>query len=114
VLATGVVITLLFTGITVGITSLTDRKAVAAAAIMLLFLVSLSITGSIEATGGDPAVNAFAPTLLGLELAQRVHGEYSPIMMGVPDATVWLAWAAWTFGGFALARNRLRALPVSR
>ncbi|MEZ5139572.1 MAG: hypothetical protein R2711_12640 [Acidimicrobiales bacterium] len=32
---------------------------------------------------------------------QRVHGEWSPIMDGVPGVTVWAAWALWTFGGFA-------------
>lgn len=114
VLGTGVAITLLFTGITVGVTSLTDRKAVAAATIMLLFLVSLSMTAAIEAAGVGDGVFAFAPTLLGLELAQRIHGEYSPIMNGVPGITVWAAWALWTFGGFALARNRLQHLPVTR
>lgn len=114
VLITGVVITLLFTGITMGVTSLTDRKAIAAATIMLLFLVSLSITGSIEASGGPVGINALAPTLLSLEMAQRLHGEYSPIMWGVPDVTLWIAWAGWTIGGFALARNRLHALPVTR
>ena len=114
VLATGVVLTLLFTGITMGITSLTDRKAIAAATIMLTFLVSLSITGSVEAAGGASGVYAFAPTLLSLEMAQRIHGEYSPIMTGVPDLTIWAAWAAWTFGGFAVARSRLHSLPVTR
>jgi ABC-2 type transport system permease protein len=114
VLGTGLAITLLFTGITVGVTSLTDRKAVAAATIMLLFLVSLSMTAALEAAGVGDGVFAFAPTLLGLELAQRIHGEYSPIMSGVPGITVWGAWALWTFGGFALARNRLQHLPVTR
>jgi ABC-2 type transport system permease protein len=114
VLAAGFAITALFTGITMGITSLTDRKAVAAAAIILLFLVSLSTTGIIEGVGGPDGVFAFAPTLLSLELAQRVHGEWSPIMDGVPGITVWGAWAAWTIGGFALARQRLHSLPVTR
>ena len=114
VLAAGAALTLLFTGITMGITSLTDRKAVAAAAIILLFLISISMTGSFHAVGAANGVFAFAPTLLALELAQRVHGEYSPIMDGVPGVTVWLAWAAWTFGGFALAYRRLHHLPVTR
>jgi hypothetical protein len=47
-------------------------------------------------------------------MAQRIHGEYDAVMPGVPDVTVWIAWAIWTFGGFALARARLRALPVTR
>jgi ABC-2 type transport system permease protein len=114
VIAAGVVETLLFTGITMGVTSLTDRKAIAAAGIILLFLVSISMTVTFVAAGAPDGVLAFAPTWLGLELAQRVHGEWSPLMTGVPSITVWLAWAAWTFGGFALARNRLHHLPVTR
>ena len=114
VLVTGGVETLLFTGITMGVTSLTDRKAIASASIILLFLVSLTMAGSIDAAGGAPGVNVLAPTLLGLELAPRVHGESSVIMDSVPSATIWLAWAVWTFGGFALARNRLHHLPVTR
>ena len=114
VLITGVVETLLFTGITMGVTSLTDRKAVASAGIILLFLISLSMTATIDVAGAPAGVYVMAPTLLGLEIAPRIHGEYSLIMDGVPSITLWLAWAAWTFGGFALARNRLKHLPVTR
>jgi ABC-2 type transport system permease protein len=114
VLLTGAMETLLFTSITVGVTSLTDRKAIASASIILLFLVSIAIAGTLDVAGLPSGVNALAPTLLGLELAQRVHGEWSPIMQGVPNLTVWAAWAAWTVGGFALARNRLHHLPVTR
>lgn len=114
VLICGVVLTAMFTGLTMGITSLTDRKAVAAAAIILLFLVSLTVAGTIDGAGGPEGIYAWSPTSLSLELAQRVHGEYSPIMSGVPGITVWGAWAAWTFGGFALARWRLHVLPVTR
>ena len=114
VLVAGLAVTALYTGITVGITSLTDRKFIAMAAIMLLFLVSLSTAGIIQGVGGAKGIFCIAPTPLSLELAARVHGERTQIMDGVPSATVWLAWAAWTFGGFALARNRLRHLPVTR
>lgn len=114
VITTGVVETLLFTGITMGVTSLTDRKAVAAASIILLFLISISMTGIFAGTGAPDGVYVFAPTLLGLELAPRIHGEPTLLMDGVPSITIWLAWAAWTFGGFFLARNRLHHLPVTR
>ena len=114
VLVCGVVLTAMFTGLTMGITSLTDRKAVAAASIILLFLVSLTVASTIAESGGPEGAYAWSPTSLSLELAQRVHGEYSPIMSGVPGITVWGAWALWTFGGFALARWRLHVLPVTR
>ncbi len=114
VLVTGAVETLLFTGITMGLTSLTDRKAIASASIILLFLVSISITGTLDVAGLPDGVYVFAPTILGLDLAPRIHGEATLAMPGVPSITVWLGWAGWTFGGFALARNRLRHLPVTR
>lgn len=114
VIAAGVVETLLFTGITMGITSLTDRKFVATASIILLFLVSITMTATFEVAGAPYGVYCFAPTILGLDLAPRVHGEYSTVLPGVPSVTVWFAWACWTFGGFALARYRLKHLPVTR
>lgn len=114
VLASGIAVTLLYTGITMGVTSLTDRKFVAMAAIILLFLVSLTITGGIVEAGGKHGVFAWAPTVLSLEVAGRVHGDAVPAMEGVPAITVWGAWAAWTIGGFALSWFQLRRLPVTR
>jgi ABC-2 type transport system permease protein len=114
VLEAGVVLTLLYTGVTMAVAFFTDRKAVASAAIMLLFLVSITITGSLEAAGMPVGVRCFSITILSVELAQRIHGEYSPIMVGVPDGTIWAAWAAWTLGGFTVAWLRFRKLAVTR
>ena len=77
---------------------------------------------TVEATtpiGGRPLltkqdIDKLEAQVLPQERAQRIHGEWSPIMHGVPDITIWASWAVWTFGGFALARNRLRHLPVTR
>jgi ABC-2 type transport system permease protein len=114
VLATGVTLTLFFTGLTMGITSLTDRKFVATASIVLLYLLSLSIAGTLTAAGAPEGATGIAPTLLALEQAQRIHGEYSPIMASVPALTIWAWWAVWTFGGFGLSWYRLKTLPVTR
>ncbi|QXC63095.1 ABC transporter permease [Aquihabitans sp. G128] len=114
VVGTGLVVTALYTGVTMGIASLTDRKAVATAATILLFLVALAITGSITSTGGSLGVRTWSVTLLTVELATRIHGEGGGTMPSVPSATIWLAWAAWTFGGFGLAWYQLRRLPVTR
>jgi ABC-type transport system involved in multi-copper enzyme maturation permease subunit len=118
VLVAGGAVTLLYTGITMGAASLTDRKAIATAAIILLFLVTLVVAGSLGATGSatqiSPGFQAVAPTLLSLEVAVRVHGESSNVMPGASSFAVWAAWAAWTFGGFALARFQLHRLPVTR
>ncbi|MCB1031111.1 MAG: hypothetical protein KDA95_07215 [Acidimicrobiales bacterium] len=114
VLLAGLLTTALYTGITVGITSLTDRKFIAMAAIIMLFLVTISTAGMIDGVGGPRGIYCFAPTMLSLEIALRVHGESSIIMYDVPSSTLYVAWAVWTFGGFAIARNRLRRLPVTR
>ncbi|MCU1358244.1 MAG: hypothetical protein JWM89_3662 [Acidimicrobiales bacterium] len=114
ILGSGLLITLLFTGITMGVASLTDRKAIAAAGVLLVILVTIMVAGTLSTTGGTNSVLAIAPTLLTIELAARVHGEYSTIMPGAPSAIIWLAWAVWTVGGFTLARIQLHRLPVTR
>ncbi|MGI8756195.1 MAG: ABC transporter permease [Acidimicrobiales bacterium] len=114
VLVAGLALTALFTGLTMGIASFTDRKSVATAAIILVLLVSIAVTGTLEGVGVNRSIYALAPTILTLEMAQRIHHEYSAIMYGVTSATVWGAWAMWTFGGFAIAWIRLQRLPVTR
>lgn len=114
VLVTGLALTAMFTGVTMGVTSLTDRKAVGAAGIILLFLVSLTVAQSLQDGSGSDTAQLLSVTSIGLELPQRIHNEYSPIMTDLSDGAVWLGWAVWTFGGLALARFRLRALPVTR
>jgi ABC-2 type transport system permease protein len=114
VLLTGIMVTLLFTGVTMGVASLTDRKAVGAAGIILLFLVTITITGMITSTGGGLSARTWSVTFLSLEVASRVHGERSALMRGVPSAVIWFAWAAWTVGGFALAWRQLRRATVTR
>lgn len=114
VVGAGVAVTLLFTSTTMGIASLTDRKSIASAAIILVFLISLMVTGILTANGDFEASAVLSITLLSLDLAQRVHGETSTVMPDTATALVWGAWAAWTVGGFALARFRLHSLEVTR
>lgn len=114
VMAAGIVLTLLYTGVTLGAASLTDRKSVASAGIILLFLVSIMITGSFSETGASDNAYAGSITLLSLELATRIHGESGDVMPGASSTVVWGAWFAWTALGFALARYNLQRLPVTR
>jgi len=114
VVVSGVAVTLLYTGVTVGAASLTDRKTTASAGIILLFLVTLTITGILTANGGDRTARVFSITSLSLEVASRIHGDPSMIIRGTSDLVIFLAWLGWTVGGFALARYRLRQVPVTR
>jgi ABC-2 type transport system permease protein len=114
VLAAGVALTLLYTGVTMGIASLTDRKAVASAGIILVFLVSLTVTSTLVETGTPEGVSAWSVTLLSMDLASRIHGETSWVMPTAPTGIAWLSWFLWTAGGFAVAWLRLHRLPVTR
>lgn len=114
VVVAGLALTALFTGVTMGVTSLTDRKAVGAAAIILVFVVGATVAGSVQAGTGADWPQLLSVTGIAVELPQRIHGEYSPVMYGLSDWAVWAGWAAWTLSGLALARFRLRALPVTR
>lgn len=114
VLGAGVALTLFYTGITMGLATLTDRKSVATASIILLFLVSITVAASLNLDGGGSAVNTISPTILSLDLAARVHGETGFDLRGVSSAVVWGAWALWTAGGFALAWINIKRLPVTR
>ena len=114
VLGAGVALTLLYTGVTMGVASLTDRKAIASAAIILLFLVSITVSGILTSTGGSSMPRIFSVTFLSLDVATRIHGERSIILRDTSSAVVGAAWFAWTAGGFALARFNLKRLPVTR
>ncbi len=114
VLGAGVSVTLLFTALSMGIASLTDRKFVATAAIILLFLVTTMVTEILTASGVVSGVRGFAPTSLSFELAQRSHGEINGPMWDVASVAVWGSWLAWVLGGFGVARYRLHKLPVTR
>lgn len=114
VLAAGACLTLLYTAVTVGVASLTDRRSVGTAGVILLLLVSLTITGVLLSAGAPEGILSGSVTSLSLELANRVHGDAGTEMASAPSVTVWAAWAAWTVGGFALARYRLHAVSVTR
>lgn len=114
VVGAGVAITLLYTGVTMGVSSITDRKWIGSAGVIILFLVSLMVVGTLIGAGLGDEVSVGSVTLLSLELAKRAHGEQGDVMPGASSALVWGAWFAWTAGGFALARFQLRRLPVTR
>lgn len=114
VLVAGVMITLLFTGVTMGVASLTDRKSIATAGVILLLLVSGTIGGMLaEVTGNDDLV-MLSVSNLSLDIGPRVHGETPLDQLDITSTASYLAWFLWTAGGFALARFQLHRLPVTR
>ena len=107
-------IALLFTGVTMGVASLTDRKSIATAGIILFLLMSVMVAGMFSAATGSDLPLAGSVITLSLDLGPRIHDDWVGDGLDLPDATVYLAWLGWTVAGFALARLRLHALPVTR
>ena len=114
VLVAGTMITLLFTSVTMGVASLTDRKSIATAGIILFLLMSVMVAGMFSAATGSDLPLLGSVVTLSLDLGPRIHGDRVVDPLDVPNATVYLVWLGWTVAGFALARLRLHALPVTR
>lgn len=114
VLVAGVMITLLYTGVTMGVASLTDRKTIATAGVILLLLVSGTIGGTLAEVSGNDDFLMLSVSNLSLDIGPRVHGESPFDQIEISSVASYLAWFAWTVSGFALARFQLRRLPVTR
>lgn len=113
-LLAGLALTVVYTSVTMGIASLTDRKSVASASIIMMFLVAITVTGIFHAAGAPEGIFNLSVTMLSLELGGRIHGDYIGVMPTVPTSTIWLAWLAWTVAGFAIAWFQIQRLPVTR
>lgn len=114
VVVAGVMITLLFTSVTMGVASLTDRKSIATAGIILFLLMSVMVAGMFQVAVDSDVPHLASVLTLSLDLGPRVHGERTLDGLDLPDAAVYLAWLVWTVAGFALARLRIHTLPVTR
>ncbi len=113
VVVSGLVISAAYTAVTLACASLTDRRAVASAVVVLVLLVSSVATATLVGLGGDERLLLLNLFFIPFELVQRVYG-----LSGVePDLTtveLVAANVAWTVAGGALLWSRYRALTVTR
>ena len=113
ILVSGLAISAAYTAISLAAASLTDRRAVASAGVILLLLVTSVATTVLVELGGSERLLLLNLFLLPFELVQRIYGELG----AEPQlATVELvaANAAWTLGAGFLVRERYRRLQVTR
>ena len=113
VLGSGLAISAAYTAISLAAASLTDRRAVASAGVILLLLVSSVATNVLVELGGDERLLLLNLFLLPFELVQRIYGELG----GEPALTtveLVLANVAWTAAAGLLVRERYRRLQVTR
>jgi len=110
----GLMLSALYTAVSLGVSSLTDRKAFATAALLLLVVVSSVFLGVLVDAAGLPggfnAVNLIAGPF---GLVQLIHGERVEIEgLTLPVAIAGVA--AWTVLGAAVCRVRYQTLQVTR
>jgi ABC-2 type transport system permease protein len=113
IVSSGAAVSAMFTSISLGIASCTDRKAFATAATLLLFLVTGVASGVMTASGLSD--NFFLVNVLRVpfDLTMRIHGERGDAV-NVTTAAIVAATAAWTIGGAVVAVVNYRRLTVAR
>ena len=114
IVGAGVAVSALFTSLSMAISSLTDRKGFATAAIILVLLTSGAVAG---------ALSSDHPTFTMISLAADLPNALTTRIFGVPafedsDAVstglVYLAALAWTVAGIVVVQVRYRLLRVTR
>lgn len=111
---TGLMLAAFYTGVSMAISSLTDRRAFAAGG-TLLAIIGSSIVAAVFVNALQLSEAFFLANLNvpPLELLARIYGRPGEIP-SVSTATVAAATAAWTLGGFAVAWWRYQRLRVTR
>ncbi len=110
----GLAISVLYTAFSMGLSSLTDRKAFATAGLILFFLMSNVVTGVLVGALGL-AENAIVLNIffLPFALVEKIHGE-SVRFPDVTTAACVLGALAWTMVWAAVCRSRYAHLQVTR
>lgn len=115
IVGAGLVLSVLFTAISTGVASLTDRRALASAGTMFLLLGSGVVAGVLIAGLGAPrelvVVNVLRSSL---EVVARIYGNSTTLFADVDTAIVAAGTGAWALAGAAVAVLRYRLLQVTR
>ena len=116
IVASGSMLAALFTSVSLGISSLTDRRAVAAAAILLVVIGSQILAGTIRfGLDGPDASILVSLTLAPILLVERIYGGApDPEFGSLSTLALVLGVGAWTAAGAAVAIVKYRALQVTR
>lgn len=114
IVAAGALIAGVYAAVSLGLSSLTDRKAFASGAILLLLLVTSAVTGALVNGVGAPEW-VFAFNLAGspFELVQRIYGGVGGLL-DTPSWVLWVVNLGWIVAGFGVAWWRYRRIVVTR
>jgi ABC-2 type transport system permease protein len=110
----GFVVASVYTAVSLAAASLTDRRAVASAGVILTLLISGTVTTAlVEDADFDRALYLLNLSFLPLELVHRVYGE-SGAEQGLATGSLVGAACAWVFASAAVVLWRYQKLTVSR
>jgi ABC-2 type transport system permease protein len=113
-IVSGIIVSALYTAISLAAASLTDRRAVASAGVILLLLVSSGVTSAlVENAKTNPRLYLLNLFLLPFELVQRVYGERGN-QPAIATTALVFAVVAWVAGAAAVVVWRYRKLTVAR
>lgn len=112
IVASGLVISAAYTAVSLAAASLTERRAVASAGVILVLLVSGVATTTLVLTGTDPRLLLFNLGLVPFELVQRIFGEVGEPQLSTVELVV--ANVAWTLAAGLVVRERYRRLRITR
>ena len=115
ILLGGIVIATLHASISLAAASLTDRKGLASAGIILVLLVSSIVTGSlIDGAGAPVELEVF--NLLGLpfDLVSRIYPDVEPVRPELGTEVLVAANLAWTLIALGVVAVRYQRLEVNR
>ena len=114
IVESGLVLATLYTCLSMAVASLTDRRAVAAAATLFVIIGSTIVTETfIEGLGASRSATVGSLTDGPLELVRRIYGDVG----AYPQVATWslaAGAAVWTLGAGAVAVLRYQRLQVTR
>jgi ABC-2 type transport system permease protein len=109
----GLFLALLYTSLSMAVASLTDRRAVAAAATLFVLIGSAIASEILISVGGGQELLGLNLTGGPIEMVTRIYGEQG-FFRSVDTWVLALAFGAWTAGATAIAVVRYRKLQVTR
>ena len=111
----GVVLSVFYTALSMAASSLTDRRAVAAAGMFIFVQVSNALAfGLVNGADAPRWLLSLSISRAPFELARRIHGEPIIADFNVGTTALVLAAIGWTAAASAVAWNRYRTLQVTR
>jgi len=114
IVAAAVVVAGVYAAVSLGLSSLTDRKAFAAGSVLLLLLVTSAITGAlVNGVGAPEWLFAFNLVVSPFELVQRIYGERGTLRE-TSTTLLWVVNLGWIVLGFGTMWWRYRRLVVTR